>query len=419
MTIRFDNRVAIVTGAGNGIGKSHALALAALGAKVVVNDLGGTRDGSGGSLSAAETVVQEIKAKGGDAMANGANVAKYNEVEAMIEDAKKKWGRVDVLVNNAGILRDKSFAKMEIADFELVVKVHLIGSANCTKAVWETMREQNYGRILMTASSTGLYGNFGQTNYSAAKLGVVGFMNTLKLEGAKYNIKVNTIAPIAASRLTEDMMPPEMLQKMNPDYVAGIVLYLCSEDCKDSGSIFNAAAGFYSRAAILTGPGVMLGDEKHVPTPEMIRDNWEKINSMEGAKPYTELNMAIMDFLTPAAAGAPAAEGGAGGLDVAGVFQQMPSVFNAAAAAGKDVTFQFSISGPTGGDWFVAVKDGTCSVTSGKGDNPTTTIGMADTDFVDLITGKLDGMKAFSAGKLKVGGDMMKSQLIGKLFKFI
>ena len=168
----------------------------------------------------------------------------------------------------------------------------------------------------------------------------------------------------------------------------------------------------------MTGPGVMLGDDTHVPTPEMIRDNWEKINSMDGAKPYTELNMAIMDFLTPPAAGAPAAGGGASGLTVAGVFQQMPSVFNAAAAAGKDVTFQFNISGPSGGDWFVAVKDGTCSVTTGKGDNPTTTIGMADTDFVDLITGKLDGMKAFSAGKLKVGGDMMKSQLIGKLFKF-
>ena len=418
--IDFQGRVAIVTGAGGGLGRAYALELGRRGAKVVVNDFGGARDGSGsGTAGPADVVVADIKAMGGEAVANYDNVATPEGGQNIVKTALDAFGKVDILINNAGILRDKGILKMEPENWSAVLSVHLNGAYNVTRPAFEAMRNNGYGRIIMTTSAAGLYGNFGQTNYSSAKLGLVGFMNTLKLEGAKYNIKVNTIAPIAASRLTEDVMPPEMLEKMNPDYVSGIVLYLSSEDCKDSGNIFNAAAGFYSRAAILTGPGVMLGDDKHVPTPEMIRDNWDKINSLEGAKPYTELNMAVMDFLTPPKAnGGEATGGGGGGIDVKGVFEKMPSVFNAAAAAGKDVTFQFNISGPAGGDWFVAVKDGACSVTAGKGENPTTTIGMADTDFVDLITGKLDGMKAFSAGKLKVGGDMMKSQLIGKLFKF-
>ena len=235
MTIRYDNRVAIVTGAGNGIGRSHALALAERGAKVVVNDLGGARDGSGGSLSAAEKVVEEIKAKGGDAIANGANVAKYNEVEAMIADAKKKWGRVDILVNNAGILRDKTFHKMELDDFRLVLEVHLMGSVNCCKAAWEIMREQNYGRIVLTSSSSGLYGNFGQANYGAAKAGMVGLMNVLHHEGQKFNIRVNTLSPTAATRMTEELLPPNVLQLMQPEAITPAVLYMVSEDAPSGG----------------------------------------------------------------------------------------------------------------------------------------------------------------------------------------
>ena len=205
MSIRFDDQVAIVTGAGNGLGRSHALALAERGAKVVVNDLGGSVDGSGGSSAASQEVVAMIEASGGQAMAHGANVANYDEVEDMVAQALDKWGRVDILINNAGILRDKSFAKMSMDDFRLVMDVHLMGSVHCSKAVWETMREQAYGRILMTTSSSGLYGNFGQTNYGAAKMAVVGLMNTLALEGAKYNIKVNALAPSAATRMTAEL----------------------------------------------------------------------------------------------------------------------------------------------------------------------------------------------------------------------
>jgi putative sterol carrier protein len=251
-------------------------------------------------------------------------------------------------------------------------------------------------------------------------MGLVGFMNTLKLEGGKYNIKVNTVAPVAASRLTEDVMPPDMFAKLQPDFIAPLVLYLSSEECQDTGSVFNAAAGFYNRAAMITGPGTLLGDGVNPPSIENIRDNWDKINSMEGAKEYMELNAAIMTFLMPPApAKAEEAKGGGGSaLDVKGIFAKMPEAFNADKAAGKDLVFQFSISGAGGGEWSATIKGGTLKVEEGKAASPTTTIKMADQDFIALITGKLDGMKAFSEGKLKVEGDMMKSQLIGKLFTF-
>ncbi|MBY0531721.1 MAG: SDR family NAD(P)-dependent oxidoreductase [Xanthobacteraceae bacterium] len=281
MTIRFDNRVAIVTGAGNGIGKSHALSLAALGAKVVVNDLGGARDGSGGSLSAAETVVQEIKAKGGEAMANGANVAKYNEVEAMIEDAKKKWGRVDIIVNNAGILRDKSFAKMDLDDFRLVLEVHLMGSVNCCKAAWETMREQNYGRIVLTSSSSGLFGNFGQSNYGAAKAAMAGLMNVLHHEGQKFNIRVNTLSPTAATRMTEELLPPNVLQLMQPEAITPAVLYMVSENAP-SRTIMGAGAGVYSVIRIVETHGVYFPPEER--TPDAIAAKFAEISDMKTAQ---------------------------------------------------------------------------------------------------------------------------------------
>ena len=228
MTIEFKGQVAIVTGAGGGLGRAHALALAARGAKVLFNDLGGARDGSGGSVSAAEAVAAEIRAAGGEALANGASVTDFAAVQAMVQQAMTAWGRVDILVNNAGILRDKTFAKMELADFELVLQVHLMGAVHCNKAVWPIMNAQKYGRILMTTSSTGLFGNFGQTNYGAAKLALVGLMQTLALEGAKNNIRVNCLAPTAATRMTEGLMPQAVLDALQPEAVVPAMLVLVS-----------------------------------------------------------------------------------------------------------------------------------------------------------------------------------------------
>lgn len=276
MTIRFDGQVAIVTGAGNGLGRSHALALAARGAKVVINDLGGARDGSGASSDAALAVVAEIEAAGGEAMANGANVAKFDEVQAMVEQVMSKWGRIDILVNNAGILRDKSFGNMPIEDFDLVVDVHLMGAANCTKAVWDIMKAQNYGRIVMTSSSSGIYGNFGQTNYGAAKMAVVGFMNTLCIEGEKYGIKTNCLAPTAATRMTEDIIPDQrVLDLMTPESVTAGLVALVAEDGPNR-SILCAGAGGYARTVVYETDGIYLTPDEQ--TPENVLANWDKID---------------------------------------------------------------------------------------------------------------------------------------------
>ncbi len=300
MSIRFDDRVAIVTGAGNGLGRTHALGLAARGARVVVNDLGGARDGTGGSLSAAETVVEEIQAAGGEAIANGANVTKWDEVQAMVAAAMGKWGRVDILVNNAGILRDKTFLKMELADFQSVVEVHLMGSVNCTKAVWEIMREQNYGRIAMTTSSSGLYGNFGQANYGAAKLGLVGFMNTLHLEGAKYDIRINALSPVAGTRMTEDLMPQEVIDVMTPESVSAGLIYLVSED-GPRRTILAAGAGGYACARITETKGIWLAPDEQ--TPENVAAGWDTIMDAEGAEEYTMGGQQSMKFLQEASKG--------------------------------------------------------------------------------------------------------------------
>jgi NAD(P)-dependent dehydrogenase (short-subunit alcohol dehydrogenase family) len=278
MTISFDNRVAIVTGAGGGLGRAYALELARRGAKVVVNDIGGARDGSGSS-DAALKVVEEIESQGGTAVASGASVTDLEQVEEMVARAKRDWGGVHILINNAGILRDKSFVKMTMDDFRLVVEVHLIGSANCTKAVWETMRGQSYGRILMTSSSTGLFGNFGQANYGAAKLGLAGFAKTLHLEGAKYNIRVNSLAPTAATRMTEDIFPPEMMAAFNPENVVPAALFLVSEDAP-SNMIVGAGGGVVQASYVTLTPGFALAEGRR--TVEEVAANWDRIADRTG-----------------------------------------------------------------------------------------------------------------------------------------
>jgi NAD(P)-dependent dehydrogenase (short-subunit alcohol dehydrogenase family)/3-hydroxy-3-methylglutaryl CoA synthase len=298
--IRFDDRVAIVTGAGAGLGRAYALELARRGAKVVVNDLGAARDGTGkGSKSPADKVVEEIKASGGEAVANYDNVATQKGGENIVKTALDAFGRADILINNAGILRDKSFLKMAPENWKAVLDVHLNGAYFVTRPAMAVMKENGYGRIVMTTSAAGLYGNFGQTNYSAAKMALIGLMNTLKLEGMKYNIHVNTVAPIAASRLTQDVMPPDLLERSKPEFVSPLALYLCSEACQESGGIFNSGMGYFNRATVLTGSAVQLGDENNPPTPEQIHAYWEKINSLDEAQEYKEANSAIFALIAP------------------------------------------------------------------------------------------------------------------------
>src|ERR1700760_2039156 len=281
MTIRFDGRVAIVTGAGNGLGRAHALGLASRGAKVVVNDFGGARDGTGGSLTAADAVVEEIRKAGGTAMADGADVSNFEQVTAMVARATKEWGSVDLLCANAGILRDKSFGKMEVADFAKVLDVHLVGTFYCCKAVWDGMRDRNYGRIVLTTSSSGLYGNFGQANYGAAKSGMIGLMNVLAEEGRKYNVKVNTVSPTAATRITEELLPPQALALMKPESITPAVLFLLAEEAP-TRTIMGAGAGSFALIRILETEGVNLAESDW--TPDAIAAHFAEIGDMSTAK---------------------------------------------------------------------------------------------------------------------------------------
>jgi len=420
--IRFDGQVAVITGAGGGLGRAYALELGRRGASVVVNDLGGARDGAGdGSSSPADKVVEEIRAAGGRAVASYDNVATAEGGANIIGTAVDAFGGVDIVVNNAGILRDKSFTKMEPENWDAVMAVHLNGAYHVTRPAFAVMKAKGYGRIVMTTSAAGLYGNFGQTNYSAAKMALVGLMNTLKLEGAKYDIRVNTVAPLAASRLTEDIMPPDMFEKMKPELVAPLVVYLCSGRCQETGAIFNTGMGYANRAAVVTGPGAIVGDAEQPPTPEQIHRHWDVINATEGGKELSDLTTALMDLMTPpstADADAKPTEAAAGSdLTVAAIFEKMPAAFVADAAAGVDVVFQYCIGGQNGGDYSVTIKDQACTVIEGLADQATCTLKIDDADFIRLITGELPAMQAYTSGKLKIEGDLMKSQLIEKLFK--
>ncbi|MET7241763.1 SDR family NAD(P)-dependent oxidoreductase [Methylobacterium sp. EM32] len=281
MSIRFDGRVAIVTGAGRGLGRAHALGLAARGARVVVNDFGRGGEPPDGALR----VVAEIEAAGGEAVANGADVSDLDQVRAMVAQAESRWNRVDILVNNAGILADRSFAKMDMADFRRVVDVHLIGSANCTKAVWDGMRERQYGRIVFTSSSSGLYGNFGQANYGAAKAAMIGLMNVLHLEGAKYGIRVNTLAPTASTAMTDGLFSPDEAALLSPESVTPGLLFLVSEDAP-SRTILGAGAGSFAVARVVESPAVFLGDAPG--TPEAIAAHWTELSRGDDLSPLDD-----------------------------------------------------------------------------------------------------------------------------------
>ncbi|MBN8977788.1 MAG: SDR family NAD(P)-dependent oxidoreductase [Rhizobiales bacterium] len=301
MTIRFDGRVAIVTGAGNGLGRAHALGLARYGAKVVVNDFGGARDGTGGSMTAAEAVVEEIRKAGGEAMADGADVSDFEQVTAMVAKATEKWGSVDIMCANAGILRDKSFAKMEVADFAKVLNVHLTGTFYCCKAVWEGMRARNYGRIVLTTSSSGLYGNFGQANYGAAKSGMVGLMNVLAEEGRKTDIRVNIISPTAATRMTEELLPKQALDLMRPDAITPAVLFLLGENAP-TRTIMGAGAGSFAVIKVLESEGINL--PRNEWTPDAIAAHFNEIADMSKAQALEGAFQQTQKYVAQAAAAA-------------------------------------------------------------------------------------------------------------------
>ena len=419
--IRFDGRVAIVTGAGAGLGRVYALELARRGARVVVNDLGGARDGSGkGSKNPADQVVEEIEALGGEAVSNYDSVTSVAGGDNIVKTALDAFGTVDILINNAGILRDKTFLKMEPQSWQAVLDVHLNGAYNVSRPAFGVMKAKGYGRILMTTSAAGLYGNFGQTNYSAAKMGLVGLMNTLKLEGQKYDIKINTIAPVAASRLTADILPPDFIDKLEPELVAPMALYLVSEQCPVSGNIYNVGMGCFNRAAIVTGPGIVVGDiGREIPDPEQLLAQWENVTTLKGAREYWNATEQVGDVLQAFTKPLEEAHDAAQGLEtVDTIFDAMPKAFVKDAAAGVDIIFQFNITGGGGGDWYCVIKDNTCTIEAGVHEKPGCTLKMADNDFLNMMNGVLPPMQAYTSGKLIISGDIMKSQLIEKLFKF-
>jgi NAD(P)-dependent dehydrogenase (short-subunit alcohol dehydrogenase family) len=297
--VRFDGRVAIVTGAGGGLGRSHALLLASRGAKVVVNDLGGSRDGTGApSSEMANKVVEEIKQAGGEAVADAHGVDTVEGGEAIVKTALDAYGTIDIVIANAGILRDRAFHNITEEDWDKIFAVHVKGSFDVIQPAFRIMRQNSYGRIIVTTSNAGLYGNFGQANYSSAKTAVLGFASTLELEGAKYNIKANVIAPVAASRLTEDVMPPAVLEKLKPELVSPMVAYLCSEECAVSGQIFTAGGGYFGRAAIVEGKGAILPNA----SLEDIRDNFAKISDLSGAEEFANAFDEVSKRLQPATA---------------------------------------------------------------------------------------------------------------------
>eukprot|EP00938_MAST-03A_sp_MAST-3A-sp1_P000501 g501.t1 len=433
--LRFDGQVALVTGAGNGLGKAYAMMLASRGAKVVVNDLGGSTDGTGKSRIA-DTVVNEIKAMGGEAVANYDSVV---EGEKLVKTAMDTWGRIDIIVNNAGILRDISFAKMKEKDWDFVNLVHLKGTYAVCKAAWPIMRQQKYGRIVNVTSTSGLYGNFGQANYAAAKMGIVGLSFTLAKEGAKRNIKCNVIAPGAGSRMTMQIMPTEIIKLWKPEFVAPMVTYLCHESVPVSGEIFEAGGGWYAQVQWARSKGFMIDITGSSDTfcPEAVRDNWEKLTDFEGEnielKPSVQSGGTMTQILQIMQNGgadnaAPAEKkksSGGAGLRSAAVFDRMKDQIGPDVVKRMKGVIAFNVTNGKGGatgTWVVDLKSGNGSITflekgkkSPKRADMTLTI--ADKDLVDMANGDLNGQSAFMSGKLKLKGNMGLAMKLETLFR--
>eukprot|EP01111_Echinosteliopsis_oligospora_P006341 TRINITY_DN2043_c0_g1_i1.p1 TRINITY_DN2043_c0_g1~~TRINITY_DN2043_c0_g1_i1.p1 ORF type:complete len:488 (-),score=156.93 TRINITY_DN2043_c0_g1_i1:62-1399(-) len=437
--MRFDDKVVLITGAGGGIGRIYALEYAARGAKVVVNDLGTATTGEGASSKAADAVVAEIKAKGGQAVANYDSV---EDGEKVVKTAIDAFGRVDILINNAGILRDVSFQKMDDAQWDLVYKVHVRGAYKITKAVWNHMRDNKFGRIIMTASAAGLYGNFGQANYSMAKLGLLGFANTLAKEGAQRNIHVNTIAPVAGSRMTATVMPPELLEAFKPEFVAPLVLRLTHESSDVNGGVFEVGAGWVSQVRWQRSKGAFFPIDKAL-TPEAIRDHWNVVtdfNEVTYPTSTQEALSSLMDNLknkgpdakmpggssaAPKAAAAPATK--AAGVAVPGF--QSSAIFEAIEQSLKvngdkmvkavGGVYQFNVKGAEGKvqSWALDLKNGAGSITAAPAPKADCTLTLADADLGPILTGKVNAQQAFMQGKLKVGGNMGLATKLGNVMK--
>lgn len=428
--LRFDGQVAIVTGAGGGLGRAYALLLASRGAKVVVNDLGGSVDGKGADARAADKVVQEIRAAGGTAEPN------YDSVEngdKIVQTAVDKFGRVDIVVNNAGILRDRSFLKMTDQDWDLIYKVHLLGTYKVTKAAWPIMRQQKYGRIINVSSASGLYGNEGQGNYAAMKMGVVGLSTTLAKEGARHNVKVNVIAPIAGSRMTASIMPPDLVEALKPDYVAPVVAYLAHESVPDSGAVFELGAGWVSRLRWQRSQGSFFQLASF--TPEAVADKFDEISDFDDRPvsyptsnndAFGEIMSNLENQKTPPAGAAAAGGGGAAAAPAPGshlksapLFELMEKALKAEGAAlSKKIngSYRFNVDD---GTWVLDLKGVNPTLRAGDKDSPVDcTVTVSDNDFVLIVTGKLNSQQAFMKGRLKIKGNMglaMKLEPIMKL----
>eukprot|EP01133_Synstelium_polycarpum_P012503 gene12503-14676_t len=430
--LSFKDRVVIVTGAGGGLGRVYALEFAKRGAKVVVNDLGTSGSGEGANAKAADVVVEEIKKAGGQAVANYDSV---EDGEKIAQTALNAYGRIDVLINNAGILRDMSFGKMSDNDWDLVYRVHCKGAFKLSRAVWNHMRDNKFGRIIMTSSAAGLYGNFGQANYSAMKLALVGLSNTLAHEGKGRNIHVNAIAPVAASRMTENIMPPEILALMKPEYIVPLVLYLCHESTTETGSIFEVGAGWVSKVRLQRGAGVFIPDI----TPEKIKSSWDGIDNFDAPQYPGSASDSVSGLLSavnnkpsgpalvrpPPAAAAPAAAAAsvaAPGYNSSSIFETIQKTI---ASNGADLVKKINGSyhivvnnnAKQSQTWTINLKDANGSIALGAVGKPNVTITVGDDDFVQIMTGKLNAQSAFMKGKLKIAGNMTLATKLGAIMQ--